>query len=85
LPHNERITAQTELSNWYEVLKAESYTTTERTWKEELGTKLINWIKIDEYKTKEFLNPVKRMYEERSDEIFYQYTLKGKRKIGRAH
>jgi hypothetical protein len=35
------------LSNWYEVLIAESYKTTERTWKNELGTKLTNWIKIE--------------------------------------
>jgi len=72
-------------TRWYEALKAESCKTTERTWKEELGTILKSWIKIDVYKTKEFHNPVRRTYEGRSDEIFYHYTLKGKRKIGRPH
>jgi hypothetical protein len=47
--------------------------------------KLTDWIKIDEYKTKEFHNLVRRMYEDSSDEIFYHYTLKGKRKLGRPH
>jgi len=41
------MTGQTELRNWYEVFKAESYKTTERTRKEELSTKLTNWIQID--------------------------------------
>jgi len=35
------------LRNWYEVFKAESYKTPEPTRKEELGTKLTNWIQID--------------------------------------
>jgi len=60
------MTGQTGLSNWYDVRIADSYKTTERTWKEEIGAILTSWIKIDEYKTKEFHNPVRRMYEGRS-------------------